>query len=192
MKKLFEEPIEHFKYKKFLQLNTDFGLILNCIFNYGWKIILQLFHYNINREYLSVLIMFNNQLNRRLNIQTVDMIDSTHRTINEFLHIKYFFNDNIGVIKFFIKLDITIFFFFYILLFIDSIKELNIYALCLIVILYSYYRFMESISYEVMNNEKSIQLNWSGAIIDSGTEIHLNVLNENTSDQSLEFTVTDV
>jgi hypothetical protein len=136
--------------------------------------------------------MFNNQLNRRLNIQTVDMIDSTHRTINEFLHIKYFFNDNIGVIKFFIKLDITIFFFFYILLFIDSIKELNIYALCLIVILYSYYRFMESISYEVMNNEKSIQLNWSGAIIDSRTEIHLNVLNESTSDQSLEFTVTDV
>jgi hypothetical protein len=192
MKKLFEEPIEHFKYKKFLQLNTDFGIILDCIFNYGWKIILQTFHYNINREYLSILIIFNNQLNKRLNIQTADMVDSTHRTINEFLHIKYYFNDNMGVIKYFIKSDITIFFFYYILLFIDSIKELNIYALCLIVMFYSYYRFVESISHEVMNNEKSIQLNWRGAIIYSKTKIHLNALKESTSDRSLKFTVTDV
>ncbi len=90
-----------------------------------------------------------------------------------------FFNNNMGVIKYFIKLDITIFFFLYTLLFIDSIKELNIYTLCLIVMFYSYYRLMESVSYEVISNEKSIQLNWSGVIIDSKTEIHLNTLISN-------------
>jgi hypothetical protein len=76
--KLFEEPIERFKYKKFFQINANFGILFNCIFNYGCKIILQLFHYRINRQYLSILIMCNNQLNRRLNTPTVNVIDSTH------------------------------------------------------------------------------------------------------------------
>ncbi len=187
MKKIFVEPIEHFKYKEFFQINSDFGLVLNCIFNYGWKIILQLIHYNINTQYLSILMIFNNKLNKYLNIPTVKVIDSTHKTIDEFLYIKYCINDNMDLIKYFIKLDITIFFIFYILLFIDSLSQLNIYALCLIVMFYSYYRFMQSISYEVLNNEKSIQLNWGGVIFDFKTQIHLNALKESTSDQSLNF-----
>jgi hypothetical protein len=46
---------------------------------------------------------------------------------------------------------------------------------------------MQSISYEVLNNEKSIQLNWGGVIFDFKTQIHLNALKESTSDQSLNF-----
>jgi hypothetical protein len=188
MKKLFEEPIEHLKYKKFLQLNTDFGLVLNCIFNYGWKIILQLFHYNINRQYLSILIMFNNQLNRRLNTPTINVIDSTHRTINEILHIKKNINKNMGFINFFIKLDITIFFIFYPLLFIDSLSQLNNYALltlfCLILMFYSYYCFLQSISIEVKRKEKLIQIHvhkWGHNITNDMTKIHWNAL-KRTSD----------
>jgi hypothetical protein len=111
MKKLFEEPIEHFKYKKFLQINTNFGVLFNCIFNYGWKIILELIHYNINTQYLSILKMFNNRLERNFNIPTVNVIDSTHRTINDCLHIKKSIDDNMGLIKYLIKSDIIIFFY---------------------------------------------------------------------------------
>jgi len=198
MKKLFEEPIEHFKYKKFLQINTDFGVLLNCIFNYGWKIILQLIHYNIKRQYLSILIMFNNQLKRRLNIPTVGVIDSTHRTVNEFLYIKISINNNMDLIKYFIKLDITLFIVFYILLLIDSLSHLNIYSLLtlfgLIVMFYSYYRFLQSISSKVQNNANLIKVyidKWGDVVTDSLSKIHLNAL-KRTSDQFVNSSVLNV
>jgi hypothetical protein len=198
MKKLFEEPIEHFKYKRFLQLNTDFGLILNCIFNYGWKIILQLIHYNIKRQYLSILIMFNNQLKRRLNIPSVGVIDSTHRTVNEFLYIKISINNNMGLIKYFIKLDITLFLIFYILLLIDSLSQLNIYSLLtlfgLIVMFYSYYYFLQSISSKVQNNENLIKFyidKWDDVLTDTLSKIHFNAL-KRTSDEFVNFSVLNV
>jgi hypothetical protein len=198
MKKLFEEPIEHFKYKKFLQINTDFGVLFNCIFNYGWKIILELIHYNINKQYLSILKMLNNQLERSFNIPTVIVIDSTHRTINDFIHIKKSIIENMGFVKYFIKSDITIFFILYILLFVDSLTELNIYVLltifCLIVMFYSYYCFLQSISTEVMKNENSIKNNidkWADVVTDPLLKTHFNAL-KRTSDQLVNSPVINV
>jgi hypothetical protein len=133
--------------------------------------------------------MLNNQLERRLNTPTVNVIDSTHRTINDFIHIKKSIKNNMGLIKYFIKSDITIFFILYILLFTDSLTELNINTLlivfCLILNLYSYYCFLQSISTEVIKNENLIKVyidKWGDVVTDSLSKIHLNAL-KRTSDQ---------
>ncbi len=133
--------------------------------------------------------MFNNQLKRRLNIPSVGVIDSTHRTVNEFLYIKISINNNMGLIKYFIKLDITLFLIFYILLLIDSLSQLNIYSLStlfgLIVMFYSYYRSLQSITSKVQNNENLIKVyidKWGDVVTDSFSNLHFNAL-KRTSDQ---------
>jgi len=188
MKKVFEEPIEHLKYKKFLQINTDLSLIFNCTFNYGWKVIMRLIHYNIYKQYLSILKLFNKQLERRIGIPTENVIHSTHRVLIDFIHIKDTIDKNMNFVNYFIKIDIVIFFIFYLSLCIDSLIVLNLYAflilLCLILVFYSYYYFLQLISNEVKFNENLIKTfvsSWENNIDNELIEVNWSVL-KRTSD----------
>jgi hypothetical protein len=111
MREVYEESIIiKNEFKEFIEYNSTMSLILNNVFNYGCKIMLQLIYYNINKQYLSILISYNEQLSRRKGFPTINVIDFTHRTIDKLIRFNSNMKKNLYFIKRFIRLDIVILF----------------------------------------------------------------------------------
>ncbi len=163
IKELFEEPIKQLRHKNILQLTSDLSIIINYVFNFGWKITLQLIYYNIKREYLSILMSFNEQLVRRNCDPCVHVVDSTHRTVIKFFEIESYIHKNINFINYFIRIDITVIFLCHLLLCIHSVSDCDLrYFSTLfvyILIIYFYYTSSQLIELKVKYEKNSIKQN---------------------------------
>jgi hypothetical protein len=179
MREVYEESIVKNDFKEFIEYNSTMSLILNNIFNYGWKIMLQLIYYNINKQYLSILISFNEQLSRRKGVPTINVIDFTHRTIDKLIRFNRNMKKNLYFIKRFIRLDIVIFFLCQSATCVNSLSNIDlsfwIFFLIFVSIIFSYYSYYQLISFKIEYNENTIKEyinSWDQLITDEVVRIH--------------------
>jgi hypothetical protein len=179
MREVYEESIIKNEFKEFIEYNSTMSLILNNVFNYGWKIMLQLIYYNINKQYLSILISFNDQLSKRKGVPTINVIDFTHRTIDTLIRFNRNMKKNLYFIKSFIRLDIVIFFLCQSATCVNSLSNIDlsfwVFFLIFVSVIYSYYSYYQLISCKIEYNESKIKEcinNWGQLITDEMARIH--------------------
>jgi hypothetical protein len=179
MREVYEESIIKNEFKEFIEYNSTMSLILNNVFNYGWKIMLQLIYYNINKQYLSILISFNDQLSKRKGVPTINVIDFTHRTIDTLIRFNRNMKKNLYFIKSFIRLDIVIFFLCQSATCVNSLSNIDlsfwVFFLIFVSVIYSYYSYYQLISCKIEYNESTIKEcinNWGQLITDEMARIH--------------------
>jgi hypothetical protein len=173
---------------KYIPIDQEFRLSVIHFYVISWIIFIQLFYYQFNTRYITIINSFIEEIKRKANKPDKNVLILTQRTIFDFTEFRSDFNKNINFIKYFIIINIIAI----TLMFINALFHINInqidyilYIIAFYGLFYAHILWTMTSSLRVPNIERELTLNldkWQTLETEDFCFIEMKVLEKTVND----------